>query len=74
MAVTHEGDDRAIGLGMVFGLLAVGAAGYTLFASFGSATAESEAVATNLQVEAAVGFAAAVTFGCLLVAVLHRYA
>jgi hypothetical protein len=74
MAATHDGrDDRAFGLGLVFGLLAVGASGYTLLASFRSATASSDAVAANLQVEAAIGFAAAVTFGCLVVTVLHRY-
>jgi hypothetical protein len=50
-----------------------GSSGYTLLASFRSATASSDAVAANLQVEAAIGFAAAVTFGCLVVTVLHRY-
>jgi hypothetical protein len=69
MAVSQ--DDRGVGLGLLFGILAVGAAGYGLQASFRGAVAAGDAAA--LQMEAAVGFAAAMTFGTLLVAVLHIY-
>ncbi|MFB6219424.1 MAG: hypothetical protein ABEH77_09685 [Halobacteriaceae archaeon] len=66
-------DDRGVGLGLLFGLLALGAAGYTLVTSFQSATAASDAAAASLQVDAAVGFAASMVFGTLLVGALHLY-
>jgi len=72
MAVGY--DDRDVGLGLVFGLLAAAAAGYTLLTSLWSVTAESEAAAATFQMHAAVGFGASIALGALLVAVLHAYA
>lgn len=69
MAATS--DDRRVGLGLVFGLLAAGAAGYTLAASLQAATATEHAA--TLQTEAAVGFAASIVFGTLVIAAIHLY-
>jgi hypothetical protein len=72
--------DKAVGISLLFGVLAalsavaLAVAGFVATGSLRGGIAVSESVTHAMEVNAAVGFAAAMAFGVLALGAVHVYA